>query len=381
MAVKMRHLFVATATVAALIVLWQLPPTRPESHPALSTWQRDLSAYARRVMTVNRHRTQTTALLRAVELRDSLTSLATADDQLTVITAYPPGDSLAAVEAEMIEDAPEFTDRMNRWRADSLTRYPYGATRRVPTFVYVNLSRQNRWLDSYVWLPSPDAAGSNACMRVIGGRWSAQRALNSHRPSDVLSTCSFFAKYGLPGNSVFRWLVSSGGTFAVIAQPVAATPWYNGEWAFAQRRGGLQATRCAAGDRDLCRDLILNTGVRQTYLLGEQLDYLPNGFIPLFEGTRGQPFGLPTGGLVATWEAELGPEAFATFWHSNADLPQAFRAAFGVDLGEWVETWARENIGPPVTGPGLANTDIALTVLVTIVLGGLGARASRRRSL
>ena len=84
--------------------------------------------------------------------------------------------------------------------------------------------------------------------------------------------------------------------------------------------------------------------------------------------------------VLATAEAMYGSEAFARFWRSDAPVDDAFRAAFGVDLGDWVLARVSERVRITRAGPALSATALLGSLLVLLLSVGVAVVAQRART-
>jgi hypothetical protein len=96
---------------------------------------------------------------------------------------------------------------------------------------------------------------------------------------------------------------------------------------------------------------------------------------------RSDHFGVAESFLLSDLESEFGPVRFARFWSSDAPVVEAFREAFGVPAGEWMEGWARgyypEARAGASWGPSLWGAPLLLFVAALL----LALRKARRREV
>jgi hypothetical protein len=149
--------------------------------------------------------------------------------------------------------------------------------------------------------------------------------------------CAWYAKYGIPGRAIARWLDSTGYG-ALNADTHGSWFSYNlitshlgsGPFSF----GDLQFGACYAGRTHACEAMVL--GVRND-----------NGWQRI-DGAVGTPGWTGAGRrppgnsnaiaarMLTELESELGPAGFARFWKSDAPVAVAFAAATGEPLGAWM---------------------------------------------
>lgn len=171
--------------------------------------------------------------------------------------------------------------------------------------------------------------------------------------SNILGPCAFYARFGAPGRGLEEWLAATGGAFALrraesfdLPMPnVLPRPGLFGTFRYsvagAERIASVAA--CARGRIEACDALVTGRDRRDE---GPGLLQLRREGIPLVAarlgGISGNPFSATGEQLLARIEREFGPIAFERFWRSDRPVAEAFEAAFGLPLGEWVRDWARE---------------------------------------
>ncbi|WP_405282784.1 hypothetical protein V3331_12885 [Gaopeijia maritima] len=189
----------------------------------------------------------------------------------------------------------------------------------------------------------------------------------------VYGQCWVWARYGMPGPAVERWMTTVGTSTAWGVE--GEGPSFEGAQTFLRSGGRLTASlrphlqisadRCIDGDTAACRALFLASPIP------EEL-----GDLPRFAGV-----GLWDGYLPPNWlltlETEHGPEKMAAFWTSEADVVTAFETAFGVDLEQTMMELGRDRFGHARPGPRLAGS--GWLVLIAILVVGVGAAISVAR--
>jgi hypothetical protein len=205
--------------------------------------------------------------------------------------------------------------------------------------------------------------------------------------TNAAGACRPYLKYGMPGRHVGEWMARGASDFALAPAPPADPSFsayrpvrrtFFGLNFFGFRAQSVEVDRCLAGIPEGC----LETVTSERTLMGR------NGLEPyatdavLLEGIRSwfSPFGNRDDYLLADLEAAFGPERFQRFWSSEQELPEAFRAAFGVELGEWVVSWVGGGMETTPPGPGLSKSAALGSMLAVSLMAALaGAWARKRR--
>ncbi|HEX6307679.1 MAG TPA: hypothetical protein VFZ69_05785 [Longimicrobiales bacterium] len=197
----------------------------------------------------------------------------------------------------------------------------------------------------------------------------AQRRWDAPLPFSGLGPCAFVAAYGAPGAGIAQWLRNGAFRFGDLAaaQSRDTAPVALPLWGWLADEPAIRG--CSGGRTELCRTFLLGAGAPDT---------------------SGVMFGLPMpyeyrsparGMLLHDLERQFGPERFARFWTSDADVESAFTAAFAETPVEWVRHWARQRYGAATLGPRLAGVSVLLSVLMLGVLASIAAAVATRRRL
>lgn len=209
--------------------------------------------------------------------------------------------------------------------------------------------------------------------------------------------CRFYGKYGIPGPGIEAWLEAGGMRFAL--RDAGARPTdedyarfnrrRSAEWWLSAELFGLnlspvsteffEVDRCLAGRPAGCVEAI--TDRRIVGLGGDATEAADLPVVTYVErGRLEPPFPYENDYLLGDLEAEFGPEAFSRFWRSEAALEEAFRSAFGLEMGDWLVSWAETHIGTYDAGPGLRAGAFWLSVLtLTLMAGAASGTALFRR--
>ncbi|HUH12298.1 MAG TPA: hypothetical protein VMK65_04280 [Longimicrobiales bacterium] len=200
----------------------------------------------------------------------------------------------------------------------------------------------------------------------------------------TLGPCLLFARHGAPGAAMAAWLEGGGYRFATepVAPPRQGVP---RRMAFGLRRifvrGELVAIpflgeSCLAGRLDACRAIVMEgPGADDGAAL---VMHTPLSHVRTrTSSSESEPFGRFTGSLLFDVEAEVGPQRFASLWSAEDSFEEAFQAAVGEPLPQWVQRWAGTRLGSAGAGPGMAWSTAGLGLLAVL---GLAAAAVLRHA-
>lgn len=204
--------------------------------------------------------------------------------------------------------------------------------------------------------------------------------------ANATGTCRPYLKYGLPGRHVGEWMGAGASDFAMAPSP-PEDPSFNsyrparrtffGLNTFGFRTQSVEVDRCMAGIVDGCLTAVTDPRV---FAVREEMRQTTPGVTRL-SGSRNwwSPFRDRDDYLLGDLEAEFGPERFQRFWSSPEEVPDAFRAAFGMEMGAWVLTWVERNMDVSPPGPGLTRSAALGGLLAVSLMAALGGAWARRR--
>lgn len=364
-----------------IVALWALPPS------VFNTPAPTASPEALELRSVEREVARLHAALRTLRWSDSLAVLAVETGAEGLVLSAPRGAGIDPEDVRSWEEA----------QREAIASLP----RRDPEMVVGVL-----WQPlGHGTLPDvPASAGSEEvtfvgardgtpyCLRVIPYNVGLARALLGRTSLTGPGPCRLYSAYGAPGEEVQAWLEASALGFARIDSPSWAS-------SFARRAPlrpegtmrlfGLSRPQpayesivvqaCLAGRPEACEramtepDLIAPLWRDRAWLVA-------NTPATSFGVQQGHPpFGYLDDGLLSEWEATFGPEPFARFWTSSAPVPEAFEAAFGVPLGDWVLGWAERHGVVYRAGPSLPWSSVWTSMLALAALAGVATAAGLRR--
>ena len=226
---------------------------------------------------------------------------------------------------------------------------------------------------------TPDADGGSCVVMLHESLADAIADWGPH----ILGPCSFFARYGWPGEEVMTWLEAGGVEFATALSPDAirrvgiSSSSRNADRSLmgAIARGSFEpeVEACLEGSLSRCLDMWEAASPGTSATSGPQLQ--------LGEWFRwlGVAYGHEAS-LLADLVTEFGEESFALFWRSELPVGEAFSDAFGVSRGEWTYDWAEERLGSRTSRGGLV-LDGLLSLLTVLLLTGVASGVAYRRSV
>lgn len=211
------------------------------------------------------------------------------------------------------------------------------------------------------------------------------RAARRGATSQPLGPCGYWLRYGQPGPTIGAWLDAGGYAFATEASPAEpAAPPASRRGVFGVRppsewlSGSARGEACLGGRPAACARAVLRPAE------GEASYFAPRPAPGPMATERSSfrpatPFGEGGQALLADLEREFGADRFASFWRSDAPPSEAFEAAFGRPLGEWVLDWAQARLGTEPRGPRLDLKTLALALLTLGALVGVAIAIGERR--
>lgn len=389
MATAMKRWIALTGLGLVLVAVATLPPSTLRLQP------RSVLPEVERFEALDAEARRQVGVLQATLWSDSLSELAvrTAED----------GVAVGAFGIEEMSEEP-FTE----WGA--AVREYVGSLRPRAHELVVGVYYQPSMLGQPEGVPGPPVGGAHTYVGVRDGTPYCLQVEPRPSPPDARSlrfyiewlpetgigVCRLFAKYGLPGDGVRRWLDDGAIGFARSeAPPPDRRSLYYGSFEAPPLPGsffGLMRPqvvdrnpavgRCLAGDADACLQAVSSpaSGFR---LAQSDYEYIRTHSPLTYNVRYGAPtaFGSPDQYLLADLEAEAGPDTFARFWTSAEEMPVAFEAAFGVDPGSWIRDWAQREDGVYHAGPGLRAGTKLWSLLALVLLAGLASLVGVRRQV
>ena len=218
---------------------------------------------------------------------------------------------------------------------------------------------------------------------LVGSRqWPGENPEGRAGALRELGPCAFVQRYGLPGRQLTRWINFEGVHFMGDLRPIdweVVTDAWNGrnnDVRRAERRISYLndvGRACMAGALDLCE-------VDFTEIKSTPWTQRRSGVSPLATTTATYSAGSFVLGsylrpsLVAQIEEAFGAKAFGEFWTSDAQVPEAFEAAFGIPMGQWLHDYASQYYPAFTSGPAPRGADWLLSLLLTALFAFLALR-------
>jgi hypothetical protein len=223
--------------------------------------------------------------------------------------------------------------------------------------------------------------GTRYCFIVLPERYPVTNA--ALRRATTLDRCEWFAKYGMPGTPIRGWLEAGAFDFAreavvenigVLLGPPSTQLPFGMSRPFEE---SVLAASCLAGDAAACERRVIDPEA----LAFRHVDPLLVASSPMayMSPILFTDFSVLTSFMLAELEARYGPEAFADFWRSEEEVPVAFEAAFGVELGVWVRDWTQEELGAFRATPAPRAATLGWSVVTLLVLSGFASWTQLRR--
>ncbi|HEX9887191.1 MAG TPA: hypothetical protein VGA70_11920 [Longimicrobiales bacterium] len=220
--------------------------------------------------------------------------------------------------------------------------------------------------------------------------------------------CRWWARYGLPGEHVGRWLLNAGWAFAsedegslfvtrqlVFSRQLQKNPplvsVLNGDWGHRVENMEPDTESCLQGDLAACRDLVLRRSGEASGVVAS--DPWVNTLERTLQETTGflasetmtsrlawRSLAVPFALLFADLRKEFGDDAMLRFWGDDRPVAEAFEASFGVEIGAWTNAWMLR-YAEPTAGPRMTAGTLLLSLLTVLVAFALGFVAQHRRQV
>jgi hypothetical protein len=225
---------------------------------------------------------------------------------------------------------------------------------------------------------------------LLTGRWQPRGV---GRVTNILGPCALYARFGMPGAEIQRWMLGAGGSFAVERADVPPPPnplEQRPLWLFTRlssvRPSDLPLEGCLAGRADACERLVLEESGPEYDALERYEPEIRRADVPLLDG---HPTALGVTAALASFASErmldalrrrFGDEAFAAFWQSDRSVPDAFTAAFGTTLSAWGREWARtvHDSSPRAVTPGVLEWASGLLYLTVALMAAAWIMRARQ---
>lgn len=204
--------------------------------------------------------------------------------------------------------------------------------------------------------------------------------------------CRMIDRFGAPGAHVEEWLEQGAWGFGSSREPApdhlrlrndlyAELPYF-GDRRHPLARENVFVGGCLAGQPEACARAVLDPidvegNGSELRAVAERVGW---SYADL-DWSDESPFRYLDDSLFADIERQFGEEAFARFWSSDEEVPVAFEAAFGVELGEWVLAWADAQMGISRAGPAIPLADILLVMFTVGAMTALACRVGMRRRI
>ena len=239
--------------------------------------------------------------------------------------------------------------------------------------VHLAYLKESAEFERFQVLPTADGA---PCTTVILVGPTAVRVAPG--PNEMLlGTCSFYARYGMPGPGMQRWLERTRGEFATTDSVLRLPPRTE-----LIRIQGFEITlvpleaRCAAEDFAACATLFDEAPSLPFRFLTNDTFHLaatPN----VVRGRVNAAYGKGTH-LAAMLES-AGSTRFAQIWGSTLEPPEAYEMVDGRPIGAFMHELLMKEFEPHQPGPLGARFPLLLGVLVSIAFTAAGIRFTPRR--
>ena len=224
--------------------------------------------------------------------------------------------------------------------------------------------------------------GTSYCFMVQPIRYPITNAgLRSARTPEL---CSWHAEYGVPGAEIAAWLEYGGFDLAMPGPYEELADFLRSRRPPVVPFGLLRpidepiaVAACMAGRDEACERAVVDPEVL-TYRHGNR-ELIEQSAISHRSAIGSSDFENLSRFLLAELEATFGPEAFARFWHSDRAVPDAFEAAFGVEMGAWVGDWVQRRLSTYRAGPAPRIASVGWSMFTVLLLSAFATFLQARR--
>jgi hypothetical protein len=385
MALSLKHWFAILAAGLALVSIWQLPPAAFEPNQAIMLTHEEARARA-----LSHDLRVASSTLKRMRWADSLITLVVDNADDGMLVALPAEHGLSDEEVRQVrEQAGRFEEEVvGPQRPDMKVGFVYQPLTHGSEPELATGERPRT--ETYAGTRN----GKNYCFRVRASdtrefdaalRDALSDSESSMTQPDALGVCYLYAKHGLPGVDVTRWLESgaTGFTLRQTARPVPRDTRFGRNGFFGRtffgRNDELVQDGCVAGIVEACATVFLTPAqsdprvarAAELAALSPALAVSDVRWAFLGQGSY----------MLADLEREFGSEQFFRFWSSELPVDQAFRAAFGMQAGEWVVSWVGTIMRVDKPGPGMPQKSSSSALLVIALCAGIAYAWHRRRQV
>ena len=219
----------------------------------------------------------------------------------------------------------------------------------------------------------------------------------------LLGPCGFYEWFGIPGPQVDGWLRTRGWNLGLASAWDTPYPrWNPRQWWSRYNQFGFgifgvwpvrevmspRGYACAAGAAVSCDlavvngpspavDVIIGVKVWSTGIVSPRASV--NGNDRPWWYPSSEELGPREWTILAEMARTLGPDGFAKMWRSDLPIREAFRAAAGMELGEWTQEWSQRLYGPQGRGPGISMSSATMGLMVVVVAFAFAVGMVQRR--
>ncbi len=386
MALGMKHWIWMAAGGCGLVALWLLPPKTYATGGV-----RESTAVELRYSQLRHDAQQTRVTLQRMRWSDSLSALALATAENGVVVGGEPSllqpatrdriEQLLGTEMSRLQRREEGTVVGVFAQSAALTWNGQGLTLAPREELYLGMRQGHLYCLKVMSITSP--------VLLRYSEMSPWTGIDGKEYSSVLGACRLVAEYGAPGPGIRAWLERGATWYGHSAgvRPRWAMRMDEGMYGpstFGRRRNfngrdDMRGDACRAGRPKECVSAFLDplgkiAEERGFHLTAEDRSL---GVVPW---SAASPLGYTSAFLLWDLEQQFGPRRVQAFWTSTADVPTAFRSAFGQPLDQWLMAWVSTHERMTTAGPGLPRGDTLgalLLLAVSAIVGGWWAHRRR----
>jgi len=323
------------------------------------------------------------------------------EDSLRTRAATDTTTLVVAVKAEGWRSK-EATEAMRRSMQEEWAALGLSVTKVAVGVVVIDRQTARSWAhylavgadDPSVYYVLPDSLTPGTCLAIVSAPFipAAANVIDVGRLRENvrpwLGPCAYYARFGIPGPRVARWLTQRNFDLALYPDWVErgpdTLPLFPGLSPRGESRGWYwdviyfmspDAVGCLAGRATACREALRERptlpGREEPWIFGQSTNSWRFAHQRVTGGDR----------FLGAVAREVGTRRFQEFWHTTLPVDSALTVALKAPAGAWAAKWERTVAEPPRLGPAPSLGELLVAVALMLFAVGVVARGAARREV